>query len=140
MRTQPDHFYQQSAVVPVRLHQGRAEVCLIGSRKNKRWVIPKGVIEPDLSPPASAAKEALEEAGLEGEVDTTPIGTYRYEKWGGTCTVTVYCMRVRDIHDQWPESHRQRAWLAPSEAAERVDDPGLQRILADLPEWPCGLA
>ena len=57
---------------------------LVTSRKGTRRVLPKGVVEPDLSPAASAAKEALEEAGICGPIDHEPLGTYQYRKWGGT--------------------------------------------------------
>ena len=86
-------------------------------------------VEPDLSPAASAAKEALEEAGVEGRVGTEPIGSYQYDKWGGTCTVEVFVLEVDLVHDDWAEAHRQRLWLSPAEAADRVDEEGLQRLI-----------
>lgn len=130
----PEHFYQQSAVVPVRRHDGRVEVMLITSRKRKRWVIPKGVREPDLSFAESAAKEALEEAGVEGEVAPTELGSYDYEKWGGTCSVRVFAMTVGTVREDWPEQYRDREWMSPTEAAERVQEPELRRMLLELGE------
>ena len=59
--------FKQSAVVPYRLVKNEIEVLLITTRKG-RWIIPKGIIEPELSAAESAAKEALEEAGVKGEV------------------------------------------------------------------------
>ena len=44
----PEHFYTQSAVIPYRERNGAIEVLMITSRKRKRWVIPKGVREPEL--------------------------------------------------------------------------------------------
>ena len=125
----PDHFFEQSAVLPYRRDRDRLEILLVTSRRRKRWVIPKGVRELDLDPASSASKEALEEAGIEGEVSSEPIGTYEYEKWGGTCTVQVFAMAVHTSYDVWPESYRDRQWLTPEEAAERVDEPELQRII-----------
>jgi phosphohistidine phosphatase len=95
-------------------------------------VIPKGIVETDLSPAASAAKEALEEAGVEGRIDAEPLGTYTYRKWGGTCTVEVYAMAVDTIHELWLESERQREWLAPGEAATHIDEPELKELIQNL--------
>ena len=69
MRSVPEYFYTQSAVIPFREQNGEFQVMLITSRKKKRWVIPKGVKEPELSAPASAANEAMEEAGIRGKED-----------------------------------------------------------------------
>jgi phosphohistidine phosphatase len=132
MRENPDHFYRQSAVIPYRFRHGKPEILLITSQHRKRWVIPKGIIEPDLSPAASAAKEALEEAGVEGKVGTEPIGSYQYDKWGGTCDVEVFVLEVDRVHDEWAEAHRQRLWLSPTEAADRIEEEGLQRLIHDF--------
>jgi len=129
MSEKPRHFYRQSAVIPYRIRRGRLEVLLITSRKRKRWILPKGICEPNLSPAESAAKEALEEAGVEGRTSESIVGTYEYEKWGGTCTVQVFAMCVEILHDEWLESHRLRAWLSPTEAAERVEETALRELL-----------
>ncbi len=108
---------------------------MITSRKKKRWVIPKGVIEPHLSPSDSAAKEALEEAGIEGKVSKRPIGSYKYEKWGGTCTVEVYTMNVNTVLDDWLENYRDREWVSVGEAVGRVTEPRLKDIVCELPHF-----
>jgi phosphohistidine phosphatase len=64
MRNKPDYFYRQSGVIPVRKTDEGVEVLLVRSRSGRRWVIPKGIVEPCLSPAASAPKEAEEEAGV----------------------------------------------------------------------------
>lgn len=129
MNRVPDHFYQQSAVLPFRVDRGRLEILLITSRRKKRWVIPKGVRELDLEPAASAAKEALEEAGIEGDLSAQPLGTYTYEKWGGICSVVVFSMAVHTSYDSWPESYRVRLWMPPDEAVDKVDEPELKEII-----------
>ncbi len=133
MSERPHWMYRQSAVVPYRAGADGLELLLITSRKGTRWVLPKGVVEPGMSPAESAAKEAEEEAGVRGVVDPTPLGTYRYNKWGGTCTVEVFAMGVIQEMSEWPESAiRQRAWLPPEEARDRVREAGLKDILEDL--------
>ncbi|MEO5362680.1 MAG: NUDIX hydrolase [Magnetococcus sp. DMHC-8] len=133
MRACPEYFYTQSAVLPVRHTRDGLELLMITSRRGKRWIIPKGVIEPHLSPAASAAKEAEEEAGVLGEVLPGPVGTFRYEKWGDTCAVQVFVMQVTRVLDSWLEEYRSRAWLSLEEAMTRIDEPELRALLHDLP-------
>ena len=134
MRTRPDGYYRQSAVIPWRLRDGRVEVLLITSRKRKRWVVPKGIHEPGLTAAASAAKEALEEAGVSGEVSSEPVGEYAYRKWGGTCRVVVFTLRVESGLRRWPEEFRDREWLSPEAAAARIDEPDLRRLVLEVGE------
>jgi 8-oxo-dGTP pyrophosphatase MutT (NUDIX family) len=122
-------MYLQSAVIAYRRGPSGLEVLLVTSRKGTRSVLPKGVVEPDLSPAASAAKEALEEAGVRGAIDAEPLGTYQYRKWGGTCTVQVFAMEVEEEVADWPAaSTRRRAWLTVDDARRRVDEEGLKQI------------
>ena len=132
MLDKPAFYYSQSAVIPIRRRGGELEVLMITSRKKKRWVFPKGIREPDLSPWDSAAKEALEEAGIEGPVSPRSIGTYRYDKWGGTCTVDVFLMEVETLHESWLESFRERQWVSLDEAMVKVREEELRRILDSL--------
>jgi 8-oxo-dGTP pyrophosphatase MutT (NUDIX family) len=126
--------YRQSAVIAFRGPPDSMEVVLVSSRSGKRWVIPKGLVEPDLEPGPSAAKEAFEEAGVRGEVSADAVGHYTYRKWGGTCEVAVYLMRVDAVLDDWPESAwRERVWLSVRRAAERVDQAQLAALLDESP-------
>ncbi len=135
MRERPDYYYTQSAVIPYRRSWGKLEILMITSRKKRRWVIPKGVKEPDLSLPDSAAKEALEEAGIKGRVWDTPIGAYQYEKWGDTCSVEVFAMEVETVLDQWLESYREREWVTLPTAIERATEDKLKDIIRFFPEF-----
>ena len=122
-------MYRQSAVIPYRRGPSGLEVLLVTSRKGTRWVLPKGVVEPYLSPAASAAKEALEEAGVRGAIDDERIGTYQYRKWGGTCTVQVFAMEVEQEEADWPEANtRRRAWLTVDDARRRFDEAALRQM------------
>lgn len=131
----PADLYRQSAVIPYRQRDGGVEVLLITSRKRKRWVIPKGVVEPGLSPADSAAMEALEEAGAHGEISEQPVGSYRYRKWGGECTVEVYLMHVTALDAEWMEAGlRDRQWLPVEQALARIREPELRAMIASLPD------
>ena len=124
----------QSGVIPYRIQDGQIEVMLITSSASKRWVIPKGLIEPDMTPQDSAAKEAWEEAGLLGKVFPDLLGTYEYQKSGCTCQVGVFLMQVQAVLEIWPEaSKRKREWVGIPKAIKRVNEPELKLILADLP-------
>jgi phosphohistidine phosphatase len=129
MLTKPDWYYTQSAVIPYRRQDGEIRFLLITSRRRKRWVLPKGVCERGMSASASAAKEALEEAGVRGRVAAEPVGRYTYRKWGGICRVEVFTLLVEEVLERWPEQFRDREWLKPEEAASRVQEEDLGRLL-----------
>ena len=122
-------YIEQSGVIPYRLEQGKIEILLVSSRKSKRWVIPKGIIEPDLTPQDSAAKEALEEGGILGEVLPESVGTYTYEKWGGVCRVVVFLLKVTSLEANWLEDYRERQWFSLPEARKRLEEAELKNIL-----------
>ena len=135
MGDRPDYYYNQSAVIPYRQTGQELEIFLITSRKKVRWIIPKGVIDPGYLPPDSAAKEAMEEAGIQGTIYETPIGIYKYEKWGGVCTVQVFIMEVDTVLEVWEESFRDREWLPLAEAASRLREDELKDIVRSLPTF-----
>jgi len=118
-------YIRQAAAIPIR----KGRVCLITSRNGKRWVIPKGWIEPGQTAGETALQEAWEEAGLLGALDREPIGSYLYEKEGQTYHVIVFVMRVTQVTQDWQErSFRQRSWVNPVGFLERIDDVGLADI------------
>lgn len=138
-RDRPAYYYTQSAVIPYRWNaQGMIEILVITSSSKGHWVVPKGIHEPGLSAQESAAREAEEEAGVRGPVHPDAIGTYRYEKWGATCEVAVYPMKVTDILnvDIWEESHRQRRWVAPDIAARHIKEDGLKAMILQFAASP----
>lgn len=119
-------WIKQAAAIAVQ--DGR--VCLVTSRSGRRWVLPKGVVDPGHTPGEAALIEAWEEAGLVGVLDGDPVGSYAYEKLDRGHHVLVYRMRVTEVRDDWPErSFRERAWLTIEEVIERVEEPGLRELL-----------
>jgi 8-oxo-dGTP pyrophosphatase MutT (NUDIX family) len=124
----------QSAVIAYRRHFWQLKIVLVTSMNTQRWVLPKGNIETGLSPSESAAKEALEEAGVEGIVAVESIGTYQYtkvnQKGGGNRRVAVYPMAVTSLLSDWPERNvRQRKWMTVERAAAAVAEPELKELL-----------
>lgn len=134
LRDRPAYYYTQSSVIPYRVTGDEPEYLVIASSKAKHWVVPKGIQDPGQSAQASAAKEAREEAGAEGDVDDDCLGSYRYEKWGADCTVSVYPMRVSRLvpESQWEERHRGREWVSVDEAARRLKQRQLVPMLREL--------
>ncbi|MEM6293138.1 MAG: NUDIX domain-containing protein [Myxococcota bacterium] len=133
-RKRPAYYYAQSGVVPYRVHDGALEVLLVRSSKKKRWVVPKGIITPGLSPQASAAKEAREEAGVDGEVENSSLGAFTFKKWGAPVTCELYPMRVTRVLDDadWEERHRGREWVSAEEAIERLGRDGIKPLVRAL--------
>ena len=106
------------------------EVCLVTSSNGKRWVVPKGLIDPGHTAGEAALQEAWEEAGLVGLLSPEPVGSYLYTKWGGTCHVTVFLMQVTEVAEEWPEqSVRQRRWVRAAEAVKLLADEGLRALV-----------
>ena len=131
----PDWIYRQSASLPYRWRDGELEVLLITNRSGKRWIVPKGIVEPGLSAQASAAKETLEEAGVQGAIADVSLGSYRRPKWGGTCEVSVHPLLVSSELSDWAESgFRRRRWMSVAEALDLVEEEGLRSLIARLPE------
>lgn len=125
--------FGQSAVIPYRHLNERIEVLLITSSDGERWIVPKGLLEPDITPAESAAKEALEEAGVKGRVGNTSIGEYHYEKWGNDYRVEVFLLEVEEELDDWVEAKlRQRKWMSVEDAVSIVEPDGLKDIVRDV--------
>jgi len=108
-------------------------MCLVSSRGGRRWVIPKGRIEPQQTPQEAAQAEAWEEAGVLGRLPSQSIGQFSYDKLGQTFLVEVFYLDVESIRDVWPERHgRERVWVSFEEACCRVSEPELRAILGQF--------
>ncbi|KKC35570.1 hypothetical protein WH87_16095 [Devosia epidermidihirudinis] len=127
---------RQSGALPYSVVDGRVAFLLITSRRTGRWIFPKGAIEPDMTPWDSAALEAMEEAGVRGEIATTPVGSYR--SGAGTdgselVDIDLYPLRVEAQLDIWKEmGERMRHWAILPEAKRLLSDPALYRIAETL--------
>jgi len=130
MSRKPNKVLKQSGVIPYRIQDGKIEVLLITSRDRQNWVMPKGDIPNGMSPPDSAAKEAWEEAGVIGQVNSREIGTYKYRKQGKNYQVKMYLLPVEKLSEDYPEAgHRERQWLDIPKAMRQIKTTSLKRIL-----------
>ncbi len=138
LRVEPDREPRgQSAALPWRFgSDGEVEVLLITSRETRRWVIPKGWPMKGLKSPECAAREAYEEAGLEGEIRKKKLGVFHYEKRLRSgrvqpVKVSVYALKVTGQHETWPEQgQRDFLWCPAADAALQVDEPELRILIA----------
>jgi 8-oxo-dGTP pyrophosphatase MutT (NUDIX family) len=122
----------QAAALPWRRGTaGDVEVLLITSRETHRWVIPKGWPIKGLSAAQTAAREAFEEAGVEGEIAGDELGVYHYDKRLRSgrvrkVRVAVYPLKVEVERNAWPEARqREKRWATPAVAAQLVQEPEL---------------
>ncbi len=116
---------------------GKVRVLLVRTRRSKRWSIPKGSAEPNLTLAANAAKEAFEEAGVKGEIESDSIGMFRTTKraWFGEAIleIWVYRLRVTEQCDHWPEEEeREVKWVSCREAARVLHEPLLAELCRTL--------
>lgn len=127
----------QFAALCYRKRKSELQICIITSRTSKRWILPKGWPMHNQTPAEAAATEAWEEAGLTGKAYDVCLGVYSYTKQRkkGDLPVLalVYPVKVRNVHSTWPEAHqRKRKWVTPAEAAKRLQEPALKRIVANF--------
>jgi 8-oxo-dGTP pyrophosphatase MutT (NUDIX family) len=124
---------------------GSLEFLLITTRQTKQWMIPKGWPVKGLKPAKCAAREAYEEAGIQGAISAKPIGTFTYVKRleanGVTvpCEVRVFAMSVRRQLKSWPEAYeRDSRWFEPTNALSALRDEGLRDVIASFVERTTG--
>jgi len=103
--------------IPIARAAGK--VLIVTSRKRpESWVLPKGGWEPsDVKLEAAASREALEEAGVRGNITRfvitipTPSATYHF-----------YELDVTNLDHDWLEGkERRREWVDYGEAIRRLE-------------------
>ena len=83
----------------------------------------------------AARQEAFEEGGIAGRMTRKVLGTYSYTKLATKAVmvryaVKVFALEVKRELKNWPEMRqRKRRWFSIDEAADKVIEPGLRRII-----------
>ncbi|MFN3207721.1 MAG: NUDIX hydrolase [Roseovarius sp.] len=118
---------------------GGRQVLLITSRGTGRWIVPKGWPMEGKKAADAALQEAWEEAGVaHGARIEGHVGSYAYDKhldggYDAPVEVEVFRVRVSELADIYPEhDERTRRWVSPADAAQMVQEPGLQAILLEM--------
>lgn len=125
----------QFAALCFRVRDGKTQFLLITSRRTKRWILPKGWPENGLTPSECALKEAWEEAGVKGKAIDQCVGIYTYEKALDNdetlpCVAMIYPVKVTKTKKEYPEAdERRRKWVSRKEAANRVNEPALKKLI-----------
>jgi 8-oxo-dGTP pyrophosphatase MutT (NUDIX family) len=111
-----------AAAVCFRLVEEDIEFLIVRTSGGQRWTFPKGHIKPGESPAQAAEREAAEEAGVRGTIETDPLIRYHYPKWpNGEHLVSAHLLRVEDDADPAPlEEGRDPRWLPPEEAMSKL--------------------
>ena len=125
----------QYAALPYRVDCNELEILLVTSKHNRRWIIPKGWPVEGQQPQANAAREALEEAGVLGDIENKALGFFHYFKTLRRsiivpCKVEVYPLRVSRCLKTWGEADaRDRRWCTVDDAVAAVVEPELRQLI-----------
>ena len=132
METAPFTEPDQAAALPYRVRRTGIEVLLVTSRRQGRWILPKGNVGGSENARLAAQREAFEEAGVVGLVGRTPVGRSPHGDADGAPLVEVYLLRVERALATWPEGGmRRRQWMSLPAARRRVGVPALRDVLAE---------
>jgi len=129
---------RKSAVIPYRFKNDVLQFLLITPKikdgkpvRETQWMVPKGTIKAGIRPAESARIEALEEAGVLGDVLSGFKGFYNYEtKNNKVQKIYTYFMKVTYTMKNWGEKgQRRRKWVAFENIREYLNEPGLIEII-----------
>lgn len=115
------------------------EVLMINSTSGPGLLFPKGGWENDETVEEAALREALEEAGVRGDLKHF-LGCYLFKSKTlqdescpeGLCKAAMFALLVKEELPSWPEqSTRERSWLTIPEAIERCRHPWMREALEE---------
>ncbi len=118
----PQHVHV--AAVCYRVREGEPEFLLVRTR-NGHWTFPKGRVGQDATNAHAAAREAYEEAGVRGSVDSTPFFSYRHCKPGRlgsrrqVVLVDAHLCKVKHLAPPL-EEYRDPTWFSVPKAKRRL--------------------
>lgn len=109
----------QAAAVCYRWKDGQIEFLLIRT-SGRRWIFPKGQIDPGEPLCRTAQREAHEEAGISGETGHQPLTIFRHLKRdlklrGRELVVAAFLLKVETTYEP-REPHREPTWFTPEGA------------------------
>lgn len=119
------------------------KVLMISSQSGPGLLFPKGGWENDETVEEAAVREAIEEAGVRGDLKEY-LGDYDFRTKShqdefcpeGFCKASMFSLHVKEELCSWPEqSTRQREWLTIPEATRRCRRPWMLKALSKFSEY-----
>lgn len=119
------------------------EVLMINSTSGPGLLFPKGGWENDETVEEAALREAIEEAGVRGEIIAF-IGDYNFKSKTlqddccpeGLCKSAMFALLVKEELASWPEkSTRSRSWLTIAEAVVNCRHKWMEEALNNFSIW-----
>jgi 8-oxo-dGTP pyrophosphatase MutT (NUDIX family) len=122
--SRPSKRRRQVAAICYRMRKRGVEFLLIQTR-GRRWIFPKGGVEPGLTHAQSAALEAFEEAGVHGRMEEIPFTRYFRRKPDRAIVqtaqpelaVNAYLCEVSRLEPP-QESNRNPTWVSAEKAKQ----------------------
>lgn len=134
---------RQFGAIPYVIREEEILVLMITSNTQERWIFPKGSAEGNETPAAAAAREGMEEAGVEGRMqEDIQFEVQSLKQVDGAATdlsVTYVPMLMETQHENWPErKKRRRHWNTLAEAYKIAGGPditsALEKFEASVPK------
>ena len=123
------------AAVCYRLRDGEPEFLLVRTR-NGHWTFPKGGVDEDATHADAAAREAYEEAGVKGSIESLPFTSYRHckpRRLRAKRHVTVHahlCEVKRLVSPK--ESYRDPRWFRADKAKRQLQKFRTSELAAEI--------
>jgi len=122
------------AAICYRVQDSQIQFLLVRTRSG-RWTFPKGRVEDDPTRAAAAAREAFEEAGVFGRVESLPICHYLHNKRPGfrrgEHIVDAHLCEVVSLVAP-EEVHRDPTWFDADKAKRRLQENRHEKYAAEL--------
>ncbi len=118
LRWRPEVRAVVAAVCYRRLEDGEIEFLLVRTRAG-RWTFPKGGVDGDRTAAAAAAREAYEEAGVRGQVESVAFTWYLHSKKRDAHTVNAHLCEVTEL-EMPREAYRAPHWFSAEKAKKRL--------------------
>jgi 8-oxo-dGTP pyrophosphatase MutT (NUDIX family) len=123
---------EQAGAIVVRPGKTEPRILLVTARRNPdNWIFPKGHVEPGERLPDAAAREALEEAGVDGKV-AGPAGSLAFDFGSDSYRVHYFVLTTADLGEE--REGRRFRWCRYKQALRRLTFDETKDLLRDA--WP----
>jgi 8-oxo-dGTP pyrophosphatase MutT (NUDIX family) len=123
---------EQAGAIVVRPGKTEPRILLVTARRNPdNWIFPKGHVEPGERLQDAAAREALEEAGIEGKI-AGAAGSLAFDLGSDSYRVHYFVLTTTDLGEEC-EGRRFR-WCRYKQALRRLTYDETKNLLREA--WP----